>query len=350
MSGTHRDRDAAAKVRGRRVKVTKIGLWAALGAAILGLAAANSGNNALYMMFAVLVALLAASWAASKANLRGLRLTLEPPEDVHAKTPADVAFEIAARGRPSRRELLLSVRGGPWLLVEELGRRAARGRWELVWPRRGRHRVAPVVVRSLFPLGFFRAEAALDTGREILVYPELFESADYGVRMARVHGEQENRRRGAGQDLHSLRPFRSGDDPRHIHWKQTARSGDLVFRQPTAEENRRLTVVLDNVVASQDAAAESRFEALVSEAASACVHYLDQGFEVEFLSRQDHLPHGGGRRQRIAILERLALVERVAASSAPPLAVERPQLLRFAMTDRDGGSPAVGDHGRELAS
>ena len=78
-----------------------------------------------------------------------------------------------------------------------------------------------------------------------------------------------------------------------------------------SEESRRLSIVFDNATGRlADAAAESRFEHLVSEAATAAVDHLARGYEVELVSREGTvLRSESGARHRQAILESLALVE-----------------------------------------
>jgi uncharacterized protein (DUF58 family) len=130
-----------------------------------------------------------------------------------------------------------------------------------------------------------------------------------------------------------LRAFRPGDDPRRVHWKQTARTGSMVFTEREAEEGRRLSIVFDNAVgtlASDEALA--RFERLVSEAATAAVDYLDRGFEVELVTRDDQLAFASGPLQRRAVLEMLALVQPqpLASHALRPSSPDAPQ-LRLAM-------------------
>jgi uncharacterized protein (DUF58 family) len=134
-------------------------------------------------------------------------------------------------------------------------------------------------------------------------------------------GDESSRFAGWGHDLHALRAFRSGDDPRSIHWKQTARTGDLVFREREREENRRLAVLLDNATGPlTEAGIEARFESLVSEAATAALDYLARGFDVSLVTRDSRLPFATGARQRWAILEALALLEARPRSRDPLVA------------------------------
>jgi len=137
-------------------------------------------------------------------------------------------------------------------------------------------------------------------------------------------GEDASRRAGWGHGLHSLRHFRQGDDPRGIHWKQTARTGNLVYMEREAEQSRRLAILFDNGVGElADDQARGRFERLVSEAATAALDHLSRGYEVELVTRDRTLPFAGGARQRLAILEALALIEAQPSASEPLNSTDR---------------------------
>jgi uncharacterized protein (DUF58 family) len=76
-----------------------------------------------------------------------------------------------------------------------------------------------------------------------------------------------------------------------------------------AERSRRLSILFDNGVGElPDEARRNRFERLVSEAATAALDHLARGYEVELVTRDRALGFAGGARQRLAILEALALV------------------------------------------
>src|SRR5262249_54217276 len=46
-------------------------------------------------------------------------------------------------------------------------------------------------------------------------------------------------------DFHGLREFRSGDNPRAIHWRSTARRGELILREFQQNREPTFTFVLD---------------------------------------------------------------------------------------------------------
>lgn len=300
------------------IRITKVGLWYVLFTVIVSIAATNTGNNALYMVLALMLGVLVASGLLSRQNVRGLEVVLEAPGEIYANRPFHLHFRLRNRGGWLPRWLLLfsvSRKGRP-LLVPYLPRRGhGVGDAELILPRRGRVSLEAVHVSSLFPFGFFRKGVRYPVELPLLVYPEIFPAASSHIRSSGTVGEEPTHRAGRGHELYTLRGFRHGDDPRGIHWKQTARTGDMVFMEREAETGRRLAILFDNGVGKLvDDSEQQRFERLVSEAATAAVDYLARGYLVELVSRDGVVGFGRGRRQRHALLEALALVKPVERS------------------------------------
>lgn len=305
------------------IRITKVGLWFVLLAVVVAIAATNTGNNALYMVLAVMFGVLISSGLVSRENVRGLAVELDPPEEIFANRPLAMRFALHNRSRLLPRFFLLFAvsRAGQPLLVPHLPRRGRSvGQIEMLIPARGRHAFPFAHVSSIFPFGFFRKGVRYRVDVEVLVFPEIFPAASTRLAGAFRAGHDASRRSGRGHDLHSLRTFRRGDDPRSIHWKQTARTGELVFMEREAERSRRLSILFDNGVGElTDPALKVRFERLVSEAATAALDHLARGYEVELVTREGVLGFAGGPRQRLAILETLALI-------AP--GTRRPETLR----------------------
>jgi uncharacterized protein (DUF58 family) len=146
-------------------------------------------------------------------------------------------------------------------------------------------------------------------------------------------GRMASMRRGAGHDLFSLRDYKPQDDLRHIEWKATARSRRLTVREFTSEDERRITIILDNIVknhlppipkpakeeqtyktplrAAPDSDAGSfreRFERGVTRAASLLKHFVDERAEVRLIIGDEVGPYGTGLEHLYQCLRRLALV------------------------------------------
>jgi uncharacterized protein (DUF58 family) len=307
---------AKSKISVERIRITKAGIWFILITLVVGAAAGNTGNNALYLVASMLLALLGLSGLISRRNLRLLSVEFGAPPEVHAGQKFSVPLEIANDDRlfPKRFVLVSGVEAAEPILILNLGRRKAmEERAFFRFERRGLHRVPFLRISSVFPLGLFDKAMRVSVRLEVLVLPRIHPVAEslYFDR-GRV-GDELTKKAGWSHELRSLRPFRTGDDPRSIHWKRSARTGDLVFMERQAEAGRRLAIFFDNAFGDLDERGDDRFEAMVSEAASLAVHYLDQGFEVALTTREEHIHYGRGRPQQLRILYSLALIE-----SAPP--------------------------------
>ena len=200
---------------------------------------------------------------------------------------------------------------------------------DLVPEKRGLYRVASAHLASLFPLGFFRKGNRQTIDREFVVFPRLLPRDGAAIESSAALGSRSSRRTGWGHELHSLRSFRAGDDPRRIHWKQSARTGRMIFMEREAEENKHISIVLDNALApGEGEIGEQRLERRISQAASTALDYLKLSYEVELVTRTIRVPFGSGVRQRRRLLEALALLE-PAAPSARPLLDEGEAQVRF---------------------
>ena len=81
------------------IRITKVGLWYVLFALVVAIAATNTGNNALYMVLAVMFGVLVVSGVTSRENVRGLEVTVEPPGEVFANRPFSLGFQLRNRSR-----------------------------------------------------------------------------------------------------------------------------------------------------------------------------------------------------------------------------------------------------------
>jgi len=294
------------------IRITTVGLWFVLLTFLVAIAATNTGNNSLYTVLALMFAVLIVSGVLSRENVRKLEVELSPPGEVFANRPFSLGFTLRSRSRLIPRWFLLFTvsRTAQPLLVPYLPRRGKSvGRIDLIVPARGLQRFPFAHVSSLFPFGFFRKGVRYPVDLEVLVFPEIFPAAGSDLEEVDQTGEDASRRAGSGHGLFALRQYRRGDDPRGIHWKQTARTGSMIYMERESERSRRLSILFDNGVGElADAAGQERFERLVSEAATAALDHLARGFEVELVTRDQALAFSGGPRQRLAILEALALI------------------------------------------
>ncbi|HYN20653.1 MAG TPA: hypothetical protein VE078_06810, partial [Thermoanaerobaculia bacterium] len=89
------------------IRITTVGLWYVLLAIVVAIAATNTGNNSLYMVMAVVLAVLILSGILSRENVRGLEVELQPPGEVFANRPFSLGFTLKSRARLFSRWFLL---------------------------------------------------------------------------------------------------------------------------------------------------------------------------------------------------------------------------------------------------
>src|SRR5260370_15331116 len=89
------------------IRITTVGLWYVLLTVLVGVAATNTGNNALYTVLAMMFAVLVLSRLLSRDNVRRLAIVLEPPREIFANRPFAMGFALTNQSRLRPRWFLL---------------------------------------------------------------------------------------------------------------------------------------------------------------------------------------------------------------------------------------------------
>jgi uncharacterized protein (DUF58 family) len=121
------------------------------------------------------------------------------------------------------------------------------GRYTLRRLRRGRYVFAEARAVLEDAFGLQRAEIPLSAPSTLLVYPRL-------VELDRLFSEggtyaQDGRRlllrRPSGFDLHSVREYEQGESLRKVHWRSTAKRGELMVKELEDSPRDEVAVLLD---------------------------------------------------------------------------------------------------------
>ncbi|MFI6702082.1 DUF58 domain-containing protein [Streptomyces sp. NPDC050509] len=152
---------------------------------------------------------------------------------------------------------------------------------------RGRYPLGPLQLRLSDPFGMCELTRSFSAFDILTVIPRTEPLPP--VRLAgEAAGHGDGRQRSlalAGDDDVIPRGYRHGDDLRRVHWRSTARYGELMVRREEQPQRARCTVLLDTRrIAYQGSGPDSAFEWAVSGAASALVHMLERGFAVRLLT------------------------------------------------------------------
>jgi uncharacterized protein (DUF58 family) len=196
-------------------------------------------------------------------------------------------------------------------------------RWEIELPCRGRgvHQIGPVEITSGDPFGLFGRRAVLRVHRSLVIYPRVLplrqlgfpEPVESGAALPR-RAFQEDPARAAG-----VRAYRPGDAMRRIHWKATARQGELQVRvvDPAAAPTLLLVLLAETFDHPWTRYREDLFELAVSAVASIASRALADRWPVALLvsgAPAVRLPPASAPRQLTNLLEALARVKPQVAS------------------------------------
>lgn len=215
-------------------------------------------NNPLMMVFAVMAGPFIMNGWFTFTMLKGLKVSRELPERIMAGEPFTVSLTL---GNPKSwmsvwlmllRDAATHPAGA--VLPEVLFVRVSpasqrRGHYQLQLNERGVYRFGPVNISTRFPLGLVQRGLTLETPGQLLVYP----------RLGRLHPEWRRQAQHAVElishvrpqvgtyhdELHRLREYRAGDDPRRIHWPTTARMNELMVCDYQESRDRDLVVIVD---------------------------------------------------------------------------------------------------------
>lgn len=134
--------------------------------------------------------------------------------------------------------------------------------------------------------------------------------------------------RGAGAEFHQHRPYRAGDDLKHLDWKVYARSNRLYTRQYRETTNVAVMLVLDTSSSMNFPPESDRSKWRYSVLIAAALAWLavDQGNAVGFLALENgkiqYLPARSGRVHLRSVLARLDTLQ-TGGRWDPPLAIGR---------------------------
>src|SRR5262249_32072439 len=238
-----------------------------------------------YLLVSLLLALIIVSGVLSEQSLRDLELTAMDPEEVYAGRPALLGMTVANQKRwltsySITIEILSPTNATRFLFLPRLDAGAERlVTWEDTFPRRGVHRLPGVRLTTRFPFGLFLKAGRPTLTSEVVVFPAILPVSPDLLRQLGASGDQRARRRGRGADLYNLRGYRSGDDPRLIHWRSSAKTQELLVRELEAETTEDTRLVLVGTGARDPAALETG----LSEAASLATHLIRLGAGVELV-------------------------------------------------------------------
>jgi uncharacterized protein (DUF58 family) len=293
----------------------------------VGLAAINTGNNLLFLVFGFMMSLIVLSGVMNNIVLRGVRVHRSLPERAHVGSTCLIEIvvrnekrrmpsysleveDLATGASGTRRCYFLKIGAG----VEE------RASYRRVPERRGWLSFHGLRVATRYPFGIGEKWRLFEDPGKLLVYPALLSDELVAPDLASLGQDTATSKLGPGTEIGGLRGYQEGDEARAIHWTRSAAFGRLVVHEKHRDASSHLAIVLDNKRPNGAPPAwNDAFERAISRVAALAVAAHRRDFSVEVVCRGARSPvimPGAGAHP---ILRFLALLEPVPEDGAPPI-------------------------------
>ena len=238
---------------GRKLTVAREGRWV-IGITIgVGLAAINTGNNLLFLVWGMLLSAVMLSGVLSEAALRALtirgfvslmgmsgHLSQVQIEMRNDNDFLEFCRQVGTLWRHDEGDEFLSW--GPfWVEVSPKSERTAH--FSIEFPKRGRWHLCEVQSRTSYPFAFFeKTRFRKVSGFYSWIGPRCRE-VEIELDILRDRGALvQDERAGLWGDIRGIRPYRQGDSLGLIHWLSTATPSNWMSKE--LEEARGLSVSL----------------------------------------------------------------------------------------------------------
>jgi uncharacterized protein (DUF58 family) len=259
-----------------------------LGKLFLGLmflfyvASVTSQSGLLLLLIGLLGGCFVVTWSFSTRTVKFLRVT--PPAEVYLEeggTPTQPwRFENVATKHAEILEVLHEdkvlfripvVKSKEWVSLVP----------GIVYKKRGVYPNARVTLSCAAPYGLIRATRQLQLPGEVVVFPRIYDAqapASAGTEMISGGRFRGARRVNSGTHFAGVRGWQSGDSFKQVHWKSTARRGEMMVKTFEEELGGRISLILDCNQGN-----EELIDNAVRAAASLAATSLQDGNHLEFL-------------------------------------------------------------------
>src|SRR5262252_1958739 len=175
--------------------------------------------------------------------------------------------------------------------------------------RRGKFAIGPLNVRVADAFGLVRLGRLVALPGTLVVTPAItpLPWTAFGGTWLKADGSRASTAAAAGEDDVVPRAYRDGDELRRVHWRSTARYGELMVRREEQRWQDRAVIILDSRRgAHAGTGPSSSFEFAVSAAASIGVHLAKSGLDGHLLT--DAGPMAGPAMFEDVLLDALSVI------------------------------------------
>lgn len=318
-----KERKKRPAVRREGIRLTRGGLIYLIGVGLIGVTAIDANINLLLLMFGFSAGTYIVNAAYGARALRYLHVERIVPETIVAGQRFQIRYVVTNQHRWAMARSVVVEDLFPKPLRDRSPRAFIRGlrpgesttlTVPYILDRRGRIELTTLRVLTRFPFNLVIRAIRISVSHELVVFPRLgqllippstvtrsSDASGSNIALARLRGDEE---------YYGIREYRYGDNPRKIHWRRSARTGQLVIRETTQTGNKRLWCALDTRTSAGSAEEQAALEQVISAAATFLCAALEDGASVGLICNGDPLvilPPGNGRAHRPRLLRELAV-------------------------------------------
>jgi uncharacterized protein (DUF58 family) len=288
---------------------------------IIVVAALSTGLSFLFFLVYLGMLVIAGSYLAARLGLTSLEAGFAIAQ-VHGHVGDQLRATYTVRNVGRIPKLWLETYNPSSLPVPLPGRAISLGpHAERTWvakvplSRRGHFRVDPLQIRTGDPFGLFESVAGVGHGVNVVVYPRIERIPRWRLPSADLDGSHASRERALQTTplATGIRPYAPGDSFNRIHWKSTARQGEIQVKEFDLEQTADAWIVLDLDAGVQAGKGDrSTVEVGIRAAASIAAKALEEGRAVGLTASGRHattLQADRGARQRLKVMQLLAAVD-----------------------------------------
>jgi len=338
-------------------RVTRDGWIYIAGIVLVALAAINTGNNLLFLILSCLIASILMSGILSSLTLIGVEMRLNLPEHIFAGQTVRASvelwnekitlssFSLRVEGVKKKDAPAAALLETPVYFPYIPRKSSAKQNVPMLFSHRGVYRQEAFRVITRFPFGFLQKARRIDLASEALVYPSVEATPEFLEILPGIQGAVESLSKGRGQDLYALRDYLPNDSARLVHWKASARAGQLMVREFAREDEYRILLVFDPYSSAarpdSSAAEKHRFENAVNLCAAIAWSFYERNAQLAFRSVQADLPLAPATENIFGVLRSLALVQPLALAPDRDLLSQlaaQPDASKIVVTSQSRGS------------
>lgn len=303
-----------------------IGTLAGVGIATIGsdLVAPQFLERAIWLTLgydAVVLGLTVLDYWLVKARRVKVERVLQPRLSIGRDNPVELSLQSGKAGMilQLRDDYPRSFAASHNLLTVALAAEQSQTATYTVFPsQRGEYDWGATYLRQLGSWGLAWHSWKVEQKHTVAVYPDLIGLRELSIKLTLQNSGnlRRSRRTGMGTEFAELREYATGDDPRLIDWKATARRDRMLVKVLEPEQEQTLIVLLDRGrLMTAQVNGLSRYDWGLNAALSLALAGLNRGDRVGFgvFDRQMHtwIAPARGQSHLVKLIERLTPIQPV---------------------------------------